>query len=58
MVPLVVPLTVMLILEKEMLVCAVSGKRNARNPESRKETLEAVESAEGTGVSPGLAVAS
>lgn len=46
----------MLILQKEMLISAVTRKRNARNPETREKTLEAVESAERAGVSPDFAV--
>lgn len=41
-----------IILQEKVLVCAVSSKRNAGNPKTGEEALEAVESAEGTGVSP------
>lgn len=46
----------MLILQKEVLISAVSRKRNARNPKAREKSLEAVESAERAGVSPDFAV--
>lgn len=42
----------MVILEEKVFVRAVSGKRNAGYTEAGEEALEAVESAEGTGVSP------
>lgn len=43
---------VVVMLQEEMLVCTVPGKRNGGNPQTGEEALEAVESAEGTGVSP------
>jgi hypothetical protein len=43
---------VMLILEEKVLVRAVTGERDASDPEAREDTLEAVEAAEGAGVSP------
>ena len=44
------------ILEEEVLVCAVSSKGNAGNTEAREESSESVHSAEGAGVSPCLTV--
>lgn len=50
---LVVCLTVVvLVLEEEVLVCAVTGESDASDTEAREDTLETVEAAEGTGVSP------
>ena len=51
---LVVAVAMVVILEEEVLKCAVSGKGNASNTEAREESSEAVHSAEGTGVSPCL----
>lgn len=48
-----VPLTVVvLILEEEVLVYAVTGEGDAGNTEAGEDTLKAVEAAEGAGVSP------
>jgi hypothetical protein len=44
----------MLLREKEVLVCAVSGEGNAGNAETGEGALEAVPSAEGSGVPPDL----
>jgi len=46
----------MLILQKEMLISAVSRKRNTRNPKAWEKTFEAVESAKRAGVSPDFTV--
>jgi len=43
---------VVLVLEEEVLVCAVTGEGDAGDTETREDTLEAVEAAEGAGVSP------
>lgn len=50
----VVAVAMVVILEEEMLVCAVTSKGNAGNTEAREESSEAVHSAEGTGVPPCL----
>jgi hypothetical protein len=46
---------VVVILDEEVLICAVSGEGNAGNTEAGEDALETVEAAEGAGVSPGLA---
>lgn len=52
---LVVAVTVVVvILEEEVLVGAVTGECDAGDTEAGEDTLEAVEAAEGAGVSPGL----
>lgn len=51
---LMVAIAMVVILEEEVLVCAVSSKGNAGNTEAREESSEAVHSAEGTGVPPCL----
>jgi hypothetical protein len=43
---------VVLVLEEEVLVYAVTGESDASDPEAREDTLEAVEAAKGAGVSP------
>jgi hypothetical protein len=43
---------VVLVLEEEVLVCAVTGESDTGDPEAGEDTLEAVEAAEGAGVSP------
>ena len=45
---------VMIILKEEVLVCAVAGERNGRDPETGEGALETVEAAEGAGIPPGL----
>ena len=45
---------VMIILEEEVLVCAVAGERNGRDSETGEGALETVEAAEGAGIPPGL----
>ena len=50
------PLSVVLLLHEEVLVCAVCGESNGRNAQSRECGLEAVESGERTGVSPLLTI--
>jgi hypothetical protein len=47
---------VMLVFKEEMLVRAVSGKRNGGNAQPGEWISEAVKSAEGAAVSPRLAV--
>jgi hypothetical protein len=47
---------VVVILQEEVLVCAVAGESDSRDPEAGEETLEAVEAAEGAIVAPGLTV--
>lgn len=44
----------MIILEEEVLVCAVAGECNGRDPETGEDALETVEAAEGAGIPPGL----
>lgn len=51
---LVVTITVVVILQEEVLVCAVSGKSDSRDTETGEKALEAVEAAEGAIVAPGL----
>lgn len=45
---------VMIILEEKVLVCAVAGEGNGRDPETGEGALETVEAAEGAGIPPGL----
>lgn len=47
---------VVIILHEEVLVCAVASESDSRDTEAGEETLEAVESAEGAAVAPGLTV--
>lgn len=47
---------VVVILQEEVLICAVGGKSDGRNSETGEESLEAIEPREGTGVPPGLTV--
>jgi len=44
------------ILQEEVLVCAVGSEGDGGNAQSGKETLEAVPPAEGTGIAPCLTV--
>lgn len=50
----VVSITVVVVLQEEVLVCAVAGESDSRDTEAGEETLEAVEAAEGAIVAPGL----
>jgi hypothetical protein len=50
-----VPVTVVVILQEEVLVCAVGSEGNGSNSETGEKTLEAVPAGEGTGVAPSLA---
>jgi hypothetical protein len=52
----VVSVTVVIILQEEMLVCAVGSESDSRDTEAGEETLESVKTAEGAGVAPGLTV--
>lgn len=45
---------VMIVFQEEVLVCAVGSESDGCDAEARKETLEAVETAEWPSVSPGL----
>lgn len=45
---------VVLILQEEVLVCAVRSKSDSRDAEAGEQTLEAVEAAEGSGIAPSL----
>lgn len=45
---------VVVVLQEEVLVCAVAGERNGRDAQAGEQALEAVDSAEGAGVAPGL----
>lgn len=49
-------LSVVLLLHEEVLVCAVCGKSNGRNAQSRECGLEAVESGKRSGVPPLLTI--
>lgn len=51
---LVVTITVVVIFQEEVLVCAVAGKSDSRDAETGEEALESVETAEGAIVAPGL----
>lgn len=55
-VPLSMYFSVVLLLHEEVLVCAVCGKSNGRDAQSRECGLEAVESGERSGVSPLLTI--
>lgn len=50
----VVSVTVVVVLQEEVLICAVAGESDSRDTEAGEEALEAVEAAEGTVVAPGL----
>lgn len=50
----VVSVAMVVILQEEVLVCAVTGESNSRDSEAGEEALEAVEAAEGAIVAPGL----
>jgi hypothetical protein len=47
---------VVVILQEEMLVCAVGSEGDGSDAQSGEETLEAVPPAEGASISPGLTV--
>jgi len=53
---LVVAVTVVVVFQEEVLVCAVAGESDSRDTEAGEEALEAVEAAEGAIVAPGLTV--
>jgi hypothetical protein len=46
---------VVLLLQEEVLVCAVGSESDGRNAEAGEEALEAVPPGEGTSIAPGLA---
>lgn len=52
----VVGITVVVVLEEEVLIGTVSSEGDGGDTESREKTLEAVPAAEGTGIAPGLTV--
>jgi hypothetical protein len=52
----VVSITVVVVLQEEVLVRAVASESDSRDTEAGEEALEAVEAAEGAGVAPGLTV--
>ena len=47
---------VVVILQEEMLVCAVGSECDGSNAETREESLEAVPPTEGTSITPGLTI--
>lgn len=47
---------VVVILQEEVLVCAVGSEGNGRDAQTGEETLETVPPAEGAGIAPGLTV--
>ena len=47
---------VVIILQEEVLVCAVGSESDRRDTEAGEETSEALDSAEGASVAPGLTV--
>lgn len=52
----VVGVTVVVILQEEVLVCAVGSEGDSGDTETGEKTLESVPAAEGTGIAPGLTV--
>lgn len=47
---------VVIVLQEEVLVCAIGSESDGRDTEAGEETLEPVESAKGAGIAPGLTV--